>query len=38
MIEYDEAGARKNDRAYLTPDVTRQRMLANAFTSAESLP
>ncbi len=26
MIAYDEAEARKTDRAYQTPDVTRQRM------------
>jgi ubiquinone/menaquinone biosynthesis C-methylase UbiE len=26
MVVYDEAEARKTDRAYLTPDVTRQRM------------
>ena len=26
MVDYDEAEARKTDRAYITPDVTRQRM------------
>ena len=26
MVTYDEAEARKTDRAYLTPDITRQRM------------
>ena len=26
MVAYDEAEARKTDRAYQTPDVTRQRM------------
>ena len=26
MIAYDEAEARKTDRAYRTPDITRQRM------------
>ena len=26
MVTYDEAEARKTDRAYLTPDINRQRM------------
>ena len=26
MVTYDEAEARKTDRAYLTPDITRQQM------------
>jgi hypothetical protein len=36
MITYDETEARKTDRAYLTPDITRRRMRILIVASAKA--